>query len=101
MTERSEHPRNPEPLRKSLVLISGNSNKALSLAIGKILDLEVEFPVERFADGESNVQIPKNLRNRDVVVIQSMSSPQEKNIIDMQLIADTIIRASGRRITAV
>lgn len=101
MTERGEHQQTHETLHESLVLIAGNSNRDLSLSIGKILGLEVQFPVGNFADGESNVQIPKNLRNRDVVVIQSTSNPQEKNIVDMQLIADAAVRASGRRITAV
>lgn len=82
-----------ERLRRSLVLFAGNSNPPLASSIGAHLGLPVEFPVDSFPDKESNVRLTSNIGKADVIVIQSTSYPQEKNIIDAQLIGDAAIRA--------
>lgn len=85
-----------------LVLLSGNSNRGLAERVGKELGMHIGYPVQApFADGEANVQIPGNLRNRDVAIIQSTSFPAAANIWDLALIADAARKASGNKITAV
>jgi ribose-phosphate pyrophosphokinase len=101
MKERYERPPIKEALSQSLVLLSGSSNPKLTDSIGEILNLKPQYPISRFADGEPHIQIPKNLRNRDAVIIESTSNPASEHFVDLLLIADATKRASGKRITAV
>jgi ribose-phosphate pyrophosphokinase len=54
----------------SMVLLTGRANPELAIAVGERLGLMVEEPVTLFEDGEPNVIIKHNLRNREVFIIQ-------------------------------
>ena len=55
-------------------LVAGNSNRALSEAIGAYLATAlVKAVVRRFADMEIFVEIQENVRGADVFVLQSTS----------------------------
>ncbi len=65
------------------------------------LDIEPgDFLIGRFADGEVRVQIKRNIRGRDVYVIQSTGAPAE-NLLELLLLIDAAKRASAARVTAV
>jgi ribose-phosphate pyrophosphokinase len=57
--------------------------------------------VGRFSDGEINVQIMDNVRGMDVFVVQPTSSPGNRNLMELLIMADALKRASAARITAV
>jgi ribose-phosphate pyrophosphokinase len=83
-------------------LVAGNSNRALSEAIGAYLGTPLaRAVVRRFADMEIFVEIQENVRGADVFVVQSTSYPANDHLMELLIIIDALRRASARRITAV
>jgi ribose-phosphate pyrophosphokinase len=85
-----------------LKILSGNANEPLAREICERLFVELsETRVERFADGESYIQIKENVRGADVFVVQPTSTPVNHHIMELLLIIDALKRSSADRITAV
>jgi ribose-phosphate pyrophosphokinase len=83
-------------------LLAGNSNRSLSQAIAKVLDLPLtKANIRRFQDNEVFVVIEENVRGEDVFVVQSTSYPANDNLMELLICVDALARASARRITAV
>jgi ribose-phosphate pyrophosphokinase len=83
-------------------LLAGNSNRALSEAIGAYLAMPLaKAVVRRFADMEIFVEIQENVRGADAFVLQSTSYPANDHLMELLIIIDALRRASARRITAV
>ncbi|MFL6931988.1 MAG: ribose-phosphate pyrophosphokinase [Xanthobacteraceae bacterium] len=86
----------------AIKLVAGNSNRALSEAIGAYLQTPLtRAEVRRFADMEIFVEIKENVRGADVFVLQSTSYPANDHLMELLIIIDALRRASARRITAV
>src|SRR2546423_14624107 len=86
----------------AIKLVAGNSNRALSEAIGAYLATPLaKAVVRRFADMEIFVEILENVRGSDVFVLQSTSFPANDHLMELLIIIDALRRASARRITAV
>jgi len=86
----------------SIKLVAGNSNRALSEAIGAYLQTPLtRADVRRFADMEIFVEIKENVRGADVFVLQSTSFPANDHLMELLIIMDALRRSSARRITAV
>ncbi len=84
------------------IIFSGNSNPELSKKICRFLDAQQgSAKINTFSDGEVQIEINTNVRDRDVFVIQSTCRPVNDNIIELLLMIDAFKRASARRITAV
>lgn len=83
----------------SFVLLTGTSNLPLAEDIGKILGKPVYQPVTKFADGESRIQIPINIRRGSVIIIQSTCPPDiDGSIMELLLMIDAAKRASADEI---
>jgi ribose-phosphate pyrophosphokinase len=86
----------------AIKLVAGNSNRALSEAIGSYLETPLtKAEVRRFADMEIFVEIKENVRGADVFVLQSTSFPANDHLMELLIIMDALRRSSARRITAV
>ena len=86
----------------SIKLVAGNSNRALSEAIGSYLQTPLtRAEVRRFADMEIFVEIKENVRGADVYVLQSTSFPANDHLMELLIIMDALRRSSARRVTAV
>src|SRR5213083_3121551 len=86
----------------SIKLVAGNSNRALSEAVGAYLQTPLaKADVRRFADMEVFVEIKENVRGADVFVLQSTSFPANDHLMELLIMIDALRRASARRITAV
>jgi ribose-phosphate pyrophosphokinase len=86
----------------SIKLVAGNSNRALSEAVGAYLQTPLtKADVRRFADMEIFVEIKENVRGSDVYVLQSTSFPTNDHLMELLIIMDALKRSSARRITAV
>lgn len=108
------------------VIVSGTSHRALADAVafevgkltyvelGKaVLDcrfdenlfqncgLKVHGTVARFADGEINMKIEENMRDRSVYIVQPTCPPVNDAIMELVLLIHTLRLASARKITAV
>jgi ribose-phosphate pyrophosphokinase len=83
-------------------LVTGNSNRALALAVADYLELPLtDCTVKRFADKEVYVEVHENVRGEDVFVLQSTSYPANDNLMELLIVIDALRRSSARRITAV
>src|SRR5678810_1245239 len=86
----------------AIKLVAGNSNRALSEAIGAYLQSPLtKAEVRRFADMEIFVEIKENVRGADVFVLQSTSFPANDHLMELLIIMDALRRSSAKRITAV
>ena len=91
------------PIKKSLRIYSGTSNRKLAADVAKILGVEVEgLVLEQFANGEIYARFDESVRGCDVFFVQSIVG---KNVNDLMMetliVADAATRASARSITAV
>ncbi|MAU69663.1 MAG: ribose-phosphate pyrophosphokinase [Gammaproteobacteria bacterium] len=86
----------------NLDLFTGTANPELASEVSKILEIPLSAAdVGYFSDGEIKVQIEDNVRGHDTFIIQSTCTPQNKNLMELMLLADALKRSSASRITAV
>lgn len=87
---------------KEFIIFSGNSNPELSQKICEYLDMPLGGEkLKRFSDGEIQIEIDENVRQRDVFIVQSTCAPVNENLMELLLLIDAMKRASATRITAV
>ena len=83
-------------------LLTGNSNKILSKNIAKYLKTKlVNSSIRKFADGEIYIEINENIRGNSIFIVQSISSPENDNLMELLLCIDALKRSSAKNITAV
>jgi ribose-phosphate pyrophosphokinase len=85
-----------------LRVFTGNANPALAASICQYLHIPLgDADVFQFSNENIFVKINDNVRGRDVFVIQSLSSPVNRSIMELLIMIDALKRASAARITAV
>ncbi len=85
-----------------LSIFAGNSNPVLSDMISGYLAKPLgRLKVNRFSDGETQVEIQENVRKQEIFVIQSTCNPVNDNLVELLLLIDAFKRSSASRITAV
>ncbi|MEW6078058.1 MAG: ribose-phosphate pyrophosphokinase [Thermodesulfobacteriota bacterium] len=86
----------------SYKIFSGNANPALAEKICAYLNQPLgKAKVNKFSDGEIQVEILENVRRRDVFLIQSTCAPVNDNLMELLLMVDALKRSAASRITAV
>ena len=89
-------------MKNNLDIFTGTANPDLALEVSEILGIPLSAAeVGYFSDGEIKVQIEDNVRGHDTFIIQSTCTPQNKNLMELMLLADALKRSSASRITAV
>ena len=85
-----------------LCLFSGTANRPLAEAIGRELGIPLSnCKTTKLPDGEIHVEVADCVRERDVFILQSCSSPVNDNLMELLLYVDALRRASAHTITAV
>ena len=85
-----------------LSIFAGNSNIILADRISEYLAKPLgRLKVNRFSDGETQVEIQENVRKQEIFVIQSTCKPVNDNLVELLLLIDAFKRSSANRITAV
>ena len=85
-----------------LQVFTGNANPDLARRVCARLELTLgDALVNRFPDGEVNVKINEDVRNRDVFILQPTCPPVNDSLMELLLLVDTAHRASASRVTAV
>jgi len=85
-----------------LSIFAGNSNSALADMISQYLAKPLgRLKLNRFSDGEIQVEINENVRKQEIYLIQSTCHPVNDNLIELLLMIDAFKRSSASRITAV
>ncbi|MBD8071017.1 ribose-phosphate diphosphokinase [Bacillus sp. PS06] len=89
-------------LNSSLKIFSLNSNRGLAEEIAKEVGIELgKCSVDRFSDGEIQINIEESIRGCDVFVIQSTSGPVNEHIMELLIMIDALKRAAAKTITIV
>ncbi len=87
---------------KRLVLASGRAYPKLAQDVAAELGLEVmSTTAYDFANGEIYFRFNESVRGADVFLLQSMSAPTNKWLMEQLIMIDAAKRASAKRITAV
>ncbi|MBV5347777.1 ribose-phosphate diphosphokinase [bacterium] len=87
---------------KDLAVIVGGSNKELGSKICDALGVkEIPLTATTFGNGERQVEINENVRNKDVFVLQSSSETTNDHLMELLLILDALKRSSCFRVTTV
>lgn len=83
-------------------LLSGSANPQLTETLAAELDTRLgALNIERFPDGELHVEIRESVRGHDVYLIQPLSPPVERHLLELLMLADAAHRAGAARLTAV
>jgi ribose-phosphate pyrophosphokinase len=83
-------------------VFSGSAHPTLAQAVADYLDIPLgKCEVFEFSNENIFVRILENVRQRDTFVIQPLSSPVNKNLVELLIMIDALKRASAARITAV
>jgi ribose-phosphate pyrophosphokinase len=83
-------------------IFSGNANPRLAQEVCDCLGIPIgKAKINRFSDGEVNVQILESVRGSDVFLIQPTNPPVDENLMELLVMTDALRRASAGRITAV
>ena len=85
-----------------LKVFTGNAHPALAQAVTEYLGIPLgKCEVFEFSNENIFVRILENVRERDTFVIQPLSSPVNKSLVELLIMIDALKRASAGRITAV
>jgi len=88
-------------MRKNLMIFTGTANREFAEKVAKCLDIRVgKATVNKFSDGEINVELLENVRGSDVFVLQPTCNPTNDNLMEMLVLIDALKRSSAMRITA-
>ncbi len=79
-----------------------SSSSQLTKDIADYIGIPVsKCEVNRFADGEININIPETVRGHKVFVIQSTNSPVNEMVMELLIMIDALKRASAREVNVV
>lgn len=83
-------------------VFTGNAHPALAQAVAGYLNVPLgRCEVFEFSNENIFVRILENVRQRDAFVIQPLSSPVNKSLVELLIMIDALKRASAEHITAV
>jgi ribose-phosphate pyrophosphokinase len=86
----------------AMILLAGTSHPALALDLARELGEPLgALRVERFPDGELDVDVLGPVRGRQVFVLQSLHSPVGEHLLELTLVADACERQGAASVTAV
>lgn len=89
-------------MRNDILVFSGRSHPTLAQSICAELAIPLgRSETVRFSNENLMVQIHENVREADVFVVQTSTSPVNEHLIELLIFIDALKRASARRVTAV
>ncbi|WP_294920306.1 ribose-phosphate diphosphokinase [uncultured Lactobacillus sp.] len=88
--------------KDNMMLFALNSNVPLAQKIAKRVGVPLsKSSVQRFSDGEIQINIDESVRGKDVYLIQSTSVPVNDNLMELLIMIDAVRRASAQTINIV
>ncbi len=86
----------------NFMIFSGTANPILAKEVSDYLDMPLsKAHINRFSDGEINIQIAESVRGKDVYIVQPTSAPANANLMELLIMVDALKRSSAKSITAV
>jgi ribose-phosphate pyrophosphokinase len=84
------------------LIVSGSAHPALAEELARELECEMASCVlQRFPDGEHDVDIRTSVRGQPVFVVQPLGQPIGEHLLELLLIADACRRGGARSVAAV
>lgn len=84
------------------IIIAGRSNITLAKKISKTNKIELaQTGISDFFDGEINIAINSDLKDKEVYILQSTSNPVNNNLMELFLMVDAARRAGSKNITVI
>lgn len=85
-----------------LKIFALSSNRPLAEKVAENVGLDLgQLSVNRFSDGEIQINIEESVRGDNVYIIQSTSAPVNDNLMELLILVDALRRASARTINVV
>lgn len=85
-----------------LKIFALNSNRPLAEKIAAAVGVELgKCTVNKFSDGEIQINIEESIRGSHVYIVQSTSSPVNDNLMELLIMVDALKRASAKTINVV
>ena len=86
---------------REIVVLHGTTGADLARTVCSLLSIEpTRARVGRFGDGEVDIQILDNVRDKDVFIINP-TNPPESNLFELILLAEAAVGSSAARVTIV
>ncbi|MCL4365387.1 MAG: ribose-phosphate diphosphokinase [Candidatus Marsarchaeota archaeon] len=83
-----------------MIVVGGTASNGMDISLSKLIGADlVKVETSKFPDGEIKVRVPE-FDAKNAVIVQSTHFPQEKNMFELLLIAQELVRR-GVNITAV
>jgi ribose-phosphate pyrophosphokinase len=87
---------------EGMAIFTGNSNPELAEKICDYLSVPLGgAKVDKFSDGEIQIEINENVRLKDIFIMQSTCAPVNDNLVELLLMIDAFKRSSAKKITAI
>jgi ribose-phosphate pyrophosphokinase len=87
---------------EGMAIFTGNSNPELAEKICDYLSVPLGgAKVNKFSDGEIQIEINENVRLKDIFIMQSTCAPVNDNLVELLLMIDAFKRSSAKKITAI
>lgn len=84
------------------LIVSGSAHPALAEELARELECELaSCRLERFPDGEQDVEIQTSVRGQPVFVVQPLDEPVGERVLELLLLADACRRAGARSVAAI
>ena len=83
-------------------IFSGSSNPELAIKVAVLMGCRLgEVELSKFPGGETRIWVKEKKIEKEVIVVQSLSSPTNEHLIEFCLICDALHRGGATAITAV
>ena len=83
-------------------IFSGSAHTLFSNELAKYLDISLsKATINRFSDGEINIQIGDSVRGKDIFIIQPTCAPTTDNLMELLIMTDALKRSGANSINAV
>ena len=83
-------------------IFSGSAHTLFSNELAKYFDISLsKATINRFSDGEINIQIGESVRGKDIFIIQPTCAPTNDNLMELLIMTDALKRSGANSINAV
>jgi ribose-phosphate pyrophosphokinase len=85
-----------------MIIVPGPASQELGRKIAELLKLKtVSVEFKRFPDGESYIRFEGEVEDEDLIIVQTTGPPQNENLVQLLLMADTANDLKAKTITVV
>lgn len=83
-------------------IFGGSSNRKLAIKIAELMGIALgDIDISNFANGETRVWIKESKIEKQVILVQSLSTPTNEHLVEFNLICDALHRGGASEIIAV